>query len=121
MRGAAAEAAAGRPSTEEQLPLIGGSPAMQDIYRSLARLMGTDLTVTIYGESGTGKELVARALHDYGKRRHGRIRLPGTRESPGQGMVAKIDDLGQIASAADPAGTDFMANRSVHHLPIILR
>ncbi len=69
--GVAAEAAPGRPSTEEQLPLIGGSPAMQDIYRSLARLMGTDLTVTIYGESGTGKELVARALHDYGKRRHG--------------------------------------------------
>jgi len=33
--------------------------------------MATDLTVTIYGESGTGKELVARALHDYGKRRHG--------------------------------------------------
>ena len=69
--GVAAEAAPGRPSVEEQLPLIGGSPAMQDIYRSLARLMGTDLTVTIYGESGTGKELVARALHDYGKRRHG--------------------------------------------------
>jgi len=31
--------------------------------------MGTDLTVMIMGESGTGKELVARALHDYGKRR----------------------------------------------------
>jgi two-component system, NtrC family, nitrogen regulation response regulator GlnG len=57
--------------TEEQLPLIGRSPAMQEIYRVLARLMGTDLTVMITGESGTGKELVARALHDYGKRRHG--------------------------------------------------
>jgi two-component system nitrogen regulation response regulator GlnG len=56
---------------EEQLPLIGRSPAMQDIYRVLARLMGTDLTVMIAGESGTGKELVARALHDYGKRRNG--------------------------------------------------
>ena len=56
---------------DERLPLIGRSPAMQDIYRSLARLMGTDLTVTIYGESGTGKELVARALHRYGKRRRG--------------------------------------------------
>ena len=55
---------------EEALPLIGRSPAMQDIYRTLARLMPTDLTVTITGESGTGKELVARALHDYGKRKN---------------------------------------------------
>jgi two-component system nitrogen regulation response regulator GlnG len=54
----------------ESLPLIGRSPAMQDIYRTLARLMGTDLSVMITGESGTGKELVARALHDYGKRRN---------------------------------------------------
>ena len=56
---------------EESLPLIGRSPAMQEIYRTLARLMGTDLTVIINGESGTGKELVARALHDYGKRKDG--------------------------------------------------
>ncbi|HZD26616.1 MAG TPA: sigma 54-interacting transcriptional regulator, partial [Alphaproteobacteria bacterium] len=56
---------------EETLPLIGRSAAMQDIYRTLARLMQTDLTVLITGESGTGKELVARALHDYGKRRNG--------------------------------------------------
>jgi len=56
---------------EEKLPLIGRSPAMQEIYRTLARLMGTDLTVLITGESGTGKELVARALHDYGKRKSG--------------------------------------------------
>src|SRR5579864_6524939 len=56
---------------EADLPLIGRSPAMQEIYRVLARLMGTDLTVMISGESGTGKELVARALHDYGKRRAG--------------------------------------------------
>ncbi|MBF0356722.1 MAG: nitrogen regulation protein NR(I) [Alphaproteobacteria bacterium] len=56
---------------EEALPLIGRSSAMQEIYRILARLMTTDLTVMITGESGTGKELVARALHDYGKRRNG--------------------------------------------------
>lgn len=55
----------------EDLPLIGRSAAMQDIYRALARLTQTDLTVMINGESGTGKELVARVLHDYGKRRHG--------------------------------------------------
>lgn len=56
---------------DERLPLIGRSAAMQEIYRTLARLMNTDLTVMIAGESGTGKELVARALHDYGKRRNG--------------------------------------------------
>ena len=55
----------------DAIPLVGRSPAMQDIYRMLARLMQTDLTVMISGESGTGKELVARALHDYGKRRKG--------------------------------------------------
>ena len=55
----------------ETIPLVGRSPAMQEIYRILARLMQTDLTVMISGESGTGKELVARALHDYGKRRNG--------------------------------------------------
>jgi len=55
----------------DQIPLIGRSPAMQEIYRVLARLMQTDLSVMINGESGTGKELVARALHDYGKRRNG--------------------------------------------------
>ena len=55
----------------ENIPLVGRSPAMQEIYRVLARLMQTDLTVMINGESGTGKELVARALHDYGKRRNG--------------------------------------------------
>src|SRR6516165_1347988 len=61
---------AGKPE-EIDIPLIGRSPAMQEIYRLLARLMQTDLTVLISGESGTGKELVARALHDYGKRRGG--------------------------------------------------
>jgi len=59
----------GAGESEDALPLIGRSPVMQEIYRTLARLMGTDLTVMINGESGTGKELVARALHDYGKRK----------------------------------------------------
>jgi two-component system nitrogen regulation response regulator GlnG len=64
-------AAPAKPEDMENIPLVGRSPAMQEIYRLLARLMQTDLTVMISGESGTGKELVARALHDYGKRRSG--------------------------------------------------
>ncbi len=76
---ARALADAKKPTTSERkaeepgdtMPLVGRSAAMQDIYRALARLMQTDLTVMITGESGTGKELVARALHDFGKRRNG--------------------------------------------------
>ncbi len=64
------EAALPVAKSEEQEHFIGTSPAMQEIYRSLARLVDNDLTVTIIGESGTGKELVARALHSLGKRKN---------------------------------------------------
>jgi two-component system nitrogen regulation response regulator GlnG len=65
------ETVVARDKSEEKLPLIGRSVAMQEIYRTIARLTTADLTVMINGESGTGKELVARALHDYGRRRGG--------------------------------------------------
>ena len=68
---AAGGAPAPKLSPDDNLPLIGRSPAMQEIYRIIARLTTTDLTVMINGESGAGKELVARALHDYGRRRAG--------------------------------------------------
>jgi two-component system nitrogen regulation response regulator GlnG len=54
---------------DRALPLIGRSPAMQDVYRVIARVVSNDLTVLVSGESGTGKELVARAVHDLGARR----------------------------------------------------
>jgi len=56
-----------RNESEKQL-IVGRSPAMQDLYKSIARLSQNDLTVMIYGESGTGKELVAKALHQYSAR-----------------------------------------------------
>ncbi|MGI9370904.1 MAG: nitrogen regulation protein NR(I), partial [Hyphomicrobiales bacterium] len=57
----------------EALPIVGRSAAMQEIYRVIARLTQTELTVMIIGESGTGKELVAQALHNYGQRRNRRF------------------------------------------------
>ena len=51
--------------------LSGASPVMQELYRLLERVAGSDATVLVTGESGTGKELVARALHRRGKRRDG--------------------------------------------------
>jgi two-component system nitrogen regulation response regulator GlnG len=59
---------AGAPENAEDLPLIGRSPPMQEVYRTIARVVANDLTVLVLGESGTGKELVARAIHDFGPR-----------------------------------------------------
>lgn len=52
------------------LPIIGSSPSMQILYRSIARLVPLDETALIHGESGVGKELVARTLHDFGGRKN---------------------------------------------------
>jgi len=53
----------------EDMPLVGRSPAMQEVYRTIARVLQNDLTILILGESGTGKELVAQAIHRLGRRR----------------------------------------------------
>jgi len=57
------------PETDEGLPIVGRSPAMQEVFRVIGRLVNTDMTALINGESGTGKELVAKALHDFGRRK----------------------------------------------------
>ncbi|MBO9527361.1 MAG: nitrogen regulation protein NR(I) [Sphingobium yanoikuyae] len=51
------------------LPLVGRSPAMQEVYRTIARVLSNDLSILVLGESGTGKELVAEAIHSLGQRR----------------------------------------------------
>jgi DNA-binding NtrC family response regulator len=56
---------------EEDLPeteMIGFSPSMVEIYKTVARVAGTDATVVIEGETGTGKEMVARMIHRRSKR-----------------------------------------------------
>ncbi|MDO8885005.1 response regulator [Pseudotabrizicola sp.] len=53
----------------DDLPLVGRTPAMQALYRLVARVMNTDLAVLVTGESGTGKSLIARAIHDFSDRR----------------------------------------------------
>ncbi|MCC6304052.1 MAG: response regulator [Rhodobacteraceae bacterium] len=57
------------PPEGADLPLVGRTAVMQDLYRLVARVMNTDLPVLITGESGTGKSLVAAALHDFSDRR----------------------------------------------------
>ncbi len=48
--------------------ILGGAPAMQEVFRAIGRLSRSHMTVLITGESGTGKDLVARALHRHSPR-----------------------------------------------------
>jgi two-component system nitrogen regulation response regulator GlnG len=48
--------------------IIGNSPAMRDVYKTIGKVAPSDVTVLIQGESGTGKELIARAIHFNSKR-----------------------------------------------------
>jgi two-component system response regulator AtoC len=51
--------------------IVGNSPAMQEVYKTVGKVAKADATVLITGESGTGKELVAEALHFNSNRRSG--------------------------------------------------
>ena len=99
-----------RAMRDERLPLIGRSAPMQEVYRTLARLVGAELTVLILGESGAGKELAARALHDLGRRREGKfvvVHLAATpRERVESELFGKEGETGKLVEA--DGGTLFL-------------
>jgi two-component system, NtrC family, nitrogen regulation response regulator GlnG len=106
-----ASKAQARAMKDERLPLIGRSAPMQDVYRTIARLVGADLTVLILGESGAGKELVARALHDLGRRRDGRFVVINLAAVPRERVETELfgrgeGDLGKLVEA--DGGTLFL-------------
>ena len=90
-----ASKAQARALRDERLPLIGRSPPMQEVYRTIARLVGADLTVLILGESGAGKELVARALHDLGRRRDGKFAVINLAAVPRERVEAELFGKGE--------------------------
>ncbi|KAF0185345.1 MAG: two-component system NtrC family nitrogen regulation response regulator GlnG [Hyphomonadaceae bacterium] len=54
---------------DKNLPLIGRSMQMQEVYRTISRVSPTDLPIVIQGEVGVGKKLVAQTIHDFSKRK----------------------------------------------------
>ncbi len=70
VRASASAADSGHAQVGEDMPLNGRSAQMQEVYRTIARVVGNDLNILVLGESGTGKELVAEAIHNLGPRRN---------------------------------------------------
>ncbi|WP_436011990.1 sigma 54-interacting transcriptional regulator [Phenylobacterium sp. LjRoot219] len=95
-----------RAARDDRLPLIGRSAPMQEVYRTVARLVTTDLPVLITGESGTGKELVARVLHDMGRRRDGAFVVANVAAVAGERIEATLlgDDDGAPGKLIQAAG-----------------
>ncbi|TCD22580.1 sigma-54-dependent Fis family transcriptional regulator [Pseudomonas sp. IC_126] len=58
-------------SAEESLPLIGQTPAMENLRRTIRHIADTEVDVLIAGETGSGKEVVASLLHEWSSRRSG--------------------------------------------------
>jgi two-component system nitrogen regulation response regulator GlnG len=63
-----AAAAEPAPEPDADAPLVGGCPAMREVYKAIGRVAAQDVPVLITGESGTGKELVARAIDQHSRR-----------------------------------------------------
>ncbi len=108
---------------QKGLPLVGGSAAMQEVYRIVARVLNTDLNVMILGESGTGKNLLATALHKLGGRSsHDFITLNAATitceeieqllmgDEYGSGGTVYIDEIGEMSPQCQLKLLGFLQN-----------
>lgn len=113
-------------NAQKGLPLIGGSTAMQEVYRIVARVLNTDLNVMILGESGTGKNLLAAALHKLGGRaRRDFITLNAATitcaevdqlllgEKHGTGGTIYLDEIGEMSTTCQLTLLSILQNPTV--------
>ena len=70
--------------------LLGESPAMQEVFRTIGRLSRSDVSVLITGETGSGKEVVARALHQNSPRANGSFVAINTAAIPAELLESEL-------------------------------
>jgi two-component system nitrogen regulation response regulator GlnG len=70
--------------------LLGESPAMQEVFRTIGRLSRSDISVLITGETGSGKEVVARVLHQHSPRAKGPFVAINTAAIPSELLESEL-------------------------------
>ena len=89
------------PGLQDQI--VGHSPALQDVFKQIALVAGSEACVLVSGESGTGKELVARAIHRFSRRSAGPfVPVHVAALSP---MLAESELFGHVRGAFTGADT----------------
>lgn len=94
------------PAASDGTALIGATPAMQALFREVARVVATDLPIVIAAEPGAGRSTLARALHMLGERRGGPLvtLVPG---DPPEALAARLAEAqGGTLIVEDPAAHD---------------
>ncbi len=105
---APSDAAAG--VSDPELPLIGHAPAMQNLFRMVARVLNADLPVIVAGEAGVGKTMVARSFHDFSDRKDaGFAMLTSADTSEAAIQRARERAWGGTLLIEDPAALDSAA------------
>jgi two-component system nitrogen regulation response regulator GlnG len=84
--------------------MIGSSPPMQHVFKQIALVAATDVSVLITGESGTGKEVVARAIHRHSRRKQGPF-LPVCIPALNPGLI-ESELFGHLRGSFTGAGDD---------------
>ncbi|MBK4217213.1 sigma-54-dependent Fis family transcriptional regulator [Paracoccus caeni] len=96
-----------RETADPEMPLIGHAPAMQSLFRMIARVLNADLPVLIAGEPGVGKSTIARSFHDLSDRRGSGLAIL-TSADAGEDAVMRASEKarGGTIVIENPAGFD---------------
>jgi two-component system nitrogen regulation response regulator GlnG len=96
-----------RPAADPAMPLIGHAPAMQALFRMVARILNADLPVLIAGEPGVGKTTIARSFHDLSDRRDNGLALLTSADAGDEAITRAADKArGGTIIIENPAGFD---------------